>query len=202
METSRIENTRAPATRNDRASRAMAQPEPTSATRSPPMALPAMRPPFEATLTKAFAGCRCSSSTTSGTRPLIAGHHNALRQPEIAPRMASSAMVALPVRKRTAVVMTNALKMMSVTAITRARPRRSATTPPIGRTRTSGSACAARTMLSEIAVAPGSDSTPKAIAMGATPLPMLLIVRARKSLRKRALPSRARVDVGSGTTPP
>ena len=166
----------------------MAQPEPTSATSSPPMALPAMRPPFEATLTKALAGCRCSSATTSGTMPLIAGHHNALRQPEIAPR--------------TAVVMTNALKMMSVTAMTRALPRRSAMTPPIGRTRTSGSACAASTMLSEVGVAPGSESTPKAIAMGATPLPMLLIVRARKSLRKRALPSRARVDVGSGTTPP
>ena len=93
-------------------------------------------------------------------------------------RPASSGIVALPVANSAATVNTNALRITSVMAMTRARPRRSATTPPMGSMMTSGTACAARTMLSEVGVAPGSSSTPNARAIGMIPLPMLLIVRA------------------------
>ena len=69
---------------------------------------------------------------------------------------ASNGTVAVPVRKRTAGVMTTALRTTSVTAMTRARPNRSAMTPPIGSITTSGTACAASTRLSEVGVVPGS----------------------------------------------
>ena len=77
-----------------------------------------------------------------------------------------------------AVVMTNALKITSVDQMIRALPTRSAMTPPKGNRITTGMAWAASTMLREVGVAPGSASTPNAKAMGAMPLPMLLIVRA------------------------
>ena len=99
------------------------------------------------------------------------------------PRTASNGTVAVLVRKSAAVVMTTRLKVMSVVAITRARPRRSAITPPNGNITTSGTAWAANTMLSDVGVLPGKARTPNARAIGATPLPTLLIVRATKNRR-------------------
>jgi hypothetical protein len=64
-------------------------------------------------------------------------------------------------------------------------------TPPKGSMSTSGIAWAARTIDSEVGVAPGNAKTPKASAIGATPLPTLLIARDQKSLRNSTFRSTA-----------
>ena len=173
--------TKKPATKNEAASTMMANPDPTRATNNPPSALPTIRPALLATLIYAFAGCRCSSSTTSGTKPGYAGYHNPLSAPEIADRITSKGTVAVPVMNSTAITATTRLIAMSLAAMTRARPRRSAITPPSGSTITIGNAWAASTKLNEVGVAPSRSKIPNANAMGAIPLPILLIVRAMKS---------------------
>ncbi|CAB4835520.1 unannotated protein [freshwater metagenome] len=173
--------TKKPATKNEAASTMMANPDPKKATNNPPTALPTIRPALLATLIYAFAGCRCSSSTTSGTKPGYAGYHNPLSAPDIADRITSKGTVAVPVMNSTAITATTRLIAMSLAAMTRARPRRSAITPPIGSTITIGKAWAARTKLNEVGVAPSSSKIPNASAIGAIPLPILLIVRAMKS---------------------
>ena len=183
----RNENTRQPAIKNDTASIRIAQPEPKAATRTPATAAPIVNARLAPMPTKAFADCSKRFSTICGINPINAGYQSAFKMPKTNPLNASNGIDAWCVRNASALIETKMLPRRSVPPTKRARPKRSAATPPIIMKRTSGTICAAVTMLNEPALPPGRSRTPKANAIGVIPFPRLLTTRDANIFRKSAL---------------
>ena len=170
--------------KNDTASAMMAQPEPTAATTIPAIAEPIVKARLPPTPRIELALCRCSRFTICGVNPVNAGYQMAFNTPNTKPLKASKGTVALPVRNSNALIETKRLPMRSHEPTSRARPKRSATAPPILMNNTSGTMCTPVTMLRELAFPPGKSRTPKASATGAMPFPMLLTMRETRRVRK------------------
>ena len=104
-----------------------------------------------------------------------------------------SGTVACPVTKSSPLVTTTHDRMTSVVPMTRARPIRSAMTPPKGRVRMTGIAVAASTTLNAVGDPSGRARTPKDRAMGPIPFPRFEIARARNRTRNRGIRTISRV---------
>ncbi|GAB3882379.1 hypothetical protein GCM10027612_12870 [Microbispora bryophytorum subsp. camponoti] len=161
------------------------QPLPIRTTAPPLSTRPAIFETLVPIPSRALALCNRPGGTTSRMIPVSAGNNMAPAMPLTALATRSGGRGAhfvsiIAARQRWAAALTD-----SAAVITRCLGIRSATTPPSRRKATIGSAWAARTADSVVALAPGSARTPKVRAMGAKPLPSTEMVRAASNRANR-----------------
>ena len=127
-------------------------------------------------LSRALAGCSCSSGTSEGTIAAIAGNPTPDATPAAAWRSRIIHSSAFPVMSSTAVAPWASALVRFEACRTSDRSNRSASTPPKSSTTTIGTMRAASTCPSVVAEPPRS-STAKAIATDAAVRPSRLTVR-------------------------
>ena len=169
------------------ASTASAQPGPTVTTSAAAMVGPSTTSAPRAIDISTLACCSCSRGTSWGSTAAIAGNVAAARVPLSAASTRKCQCSTLPVITSSARAPCASPAPVLHTRITRARPKRSATTPPTSRNTTIGMLWAASTWPSATDES-SSSSTANASATPAIVVPDMLTTRAaayRRKLRSR-----------------